>query len=68
MCGKDDYYGSKFDFHEFCGLKAQIMGGYLSPGCLKDLESCHFVLCEKCLKKLIKMFKVPIIKMRYIEG
>jgi hypothetical protein len=62
QCGKSmrcDWHGCKDHFR---GLNdAGIEGGYCSKD-LEDLTVYEFDLCEKCLKKMFKSFKIPVTK------
>ena len=43
----------------FCGLGAVVWGNYDSA-VLKDAAEYKFDICEKCLVKLFKTFKIPV--------
>jgi hypothetical protein len=58
-CGKS--CKSKEDPSNFYGLFAEVTGHFYSP-CLEDCQTYKFDICEACLVKLFKTFKVPVEK------
>lgn len=55
----------KGDEANFCGLvHGEVRGNYDSK-VLEDLRSYKFSLCEICLKKMFKGFKIPVDEEEY---